>query len=446
MKAALRAAFLGHPPDAYVLVGVRAPAVLVPEFMRDFAARPDAEGLVQFDLFIAEGTIAGLAPHGAENHPLPRLELDGALVLPGLVDAHTHLDKAFIWPRRPNPDGSFAGALAANTADREQRWSADDVGRRMDFALRCAYAHGTVAIRTHLDSIGPQTAISWPVFAEKRAQWADRIALQGVALAPVELVLDDAEFGALVAAVTRFGGVLGTFTYLAPDIQHGLDRLFEAAERHGLDLDFHVDETLDPAAHSLALIAQTALKRRFEGRILVGHCCSLSRQEPAAVDRTLDLVARAGIAVVSLPMCNLYLQDRAPGRTPRARGVTLLHEMRARGIPVMVASDNVRDPFYAYGDLDLVEVFREAVRIAHLDHPLGDWPDIVTARPAAAMGLAGAGLFIPGAPADLSLFRARSLNELLSRPQADRLVLRGGEIIDTTPPDPAELDDLMDEP
>ena len=49
----------------------------------------------------------------------------------------------------------------------------------------------------------------------------------------------------------------------------------------------------------------------------------------------------------------------------------------ARGIPVAVASDNTRDPFYAYGDLDMLEVFREAVRIAHLDHPFGAWPAAV---------------------------------------------------------------------
>ena len=52
----------------------------------------------------------------------------------------------------------------------------------------------------------------------------------------------------------------------------------------------------------------------------------------------------------------MYLQDRIPGRTPRWRGVTLVHELRAAGVPVSVASDNTRDPFYAYGDMDMVEV------------------------------------------------------------------------------------------
>ncbi len=52
----------------------------------------------------------------------------------------------------------------------------------MDFALRCAFAHGTRAIRTHLDSIPPQPEISWPVFREMRAEWAGRIDLQAASL------------------------------------------------------------------------------------------------------------------------------------------------------------------------------------------------------------------------------------------------------------------------
>ena len=102
--------------------------------------------------------------------------------------------------------------------------------------------------------------------------------------------------------------------------------------------------------------------------------------------------------------------------------------MKARGIPVAVASDNTRDPFYAYGDLDMLEVYREATRILHLDHPFGDWPQAVAATPAddhAACRAQGGSR--AGAPADLVLFRGRSWTELLSRPQADRIVLRDGQ-------------------
>ena len=86
-------------------------------------------------------------------------------------------------------------------------------------------------------------------------------------------------------------------------------------------------------------------------------------------------------------------------RTPRQRGVTLFHELTAAGVQTAVSSDNTRDPFYAYGDLDMVEVMREATRILHLDHPYGDWPLSVGARPAAMMGLQGAGVIRAGAPA-----------------------------------------------
>jgi cytosine deaminase len=141
-------------------------------------------------------------------------------------------------------------------------------------------------------------------------------------------------------------------------------------------------------------------------------------------------------------MCNLYLQDRVRGRTPRWRGVTLLHEMAARGIPVALASDNCRDPFHAYGDHDMLEVFREAVRVAHLDRPLGAWPRAICHTPAAIMGL-DAGVIRQGGSADLVLFRARSDAELLSRPQADRKVLRAGRLIDSLPPDYRELDETL---
>jgi cytosine deaminase len=143
-------------------------------------------------------------------------------------------------------------------------------------------------------------------------------------------------------------------------------------------------------------------------------------------------------------MCNLYLQDREPGRTPRRRGVTLLHEMAARGIRVALASDNCRDPFYGYGDHDLLEVFREAVRIAHLDRPVGAWPAAVTRVPAGLMGLPDAGLIRVGAAADLVLFRARHYSELLARPQQGRIVLRAGRPIDTALPDYRELDHLFE--
>lgn len=394
-----------------------------------------AGDLVRLDLALAGGKLVAPAPGMAE------VDLKGAMVLPAFVDMHTHLDKGQIWGRSPNPDGSFMGALGAAGADREMYWSAEDVRRRMDFALRGAYAHGTRAIRTHLDSIPPQDAISWPLFAEIRDEWAGRIDLQAASLAGCDMVLDPA-FDVLADRVAAHNGTLGLFTFPMPDMPARLRRFFQLAADRGLHTDFHADETMDPTVNTLAQIAEAALETGFKGRIVAGHCCSLSTMPEGEALRTLDLCAKAGIGIVSLPMCNLYLQDRHAARTPRNRGITLVHEAKVRGIPLAFASDNTRDPFYAYGDLDMVEVLREATRIAHLDHSGTDWVQSVLTAPAAMCGFPAPSL-APGAPADLVIFRARTWTELFSRPQSDRTVLRGARAIDRTLPDYAELDDLM---
>jgi cytosine deaminase len=116
--------------------------------------------------------------------------------------------------------------------------------------------------------------------------------------------------------------------------------------------------------------------------------------------------------------------------------------MRERGIRVSFASDNTRDPFYAYGDMDMLEVMREATRIGHLDHSRDDWVESFLTAPAATCGFDAPSL-APGAPADLVIVKARSWTELFARPQADRIVLRNGARIDRTLPDYAELDHLM---
>ncbi len=86
----------------------------------------------------------------------------------------------------------------------------------------------------------------------------------------------------------------------------------------------------------------------------------------------------AGIGIISLPLTNLHLQGRArgpapagaafgPPRTPQWRGLTLLHEFIDAGVTVACGGDNVRDAFIGWGDFDLVEVYVESVRLAHLD-------------------------------------------------------------------------------
>lgn len=427
--------FVWPEASAICLKNARLPSAVTSGF-----SGASENGFILTDLAVVDGQLAESAPVDA-----PVMDLGGKIVLPGFVDIHTHLDKGHIWPRTPNPDGSFDSALGAAGRDRTQYWSAEDVRARMDFALRCAHAHGTTAIRTHLDSFEAQTDISWAVADEMRSKWAGKIDLQMAALSSIDAVGTD-DFEHVAKTVAAYGGVLGMVAYPVPDLDDRLDAFFDKAAELGLETDFHADETQDPQSRCLHAIAEAKLRSRSDRPTLVGHCCSLAHQSDEIVQATLKRVADAGLAIVSLPLCNSYLQDRHPARTPRARGITLVHELAAQGCAVAFASDNTRDPFYAYGDLDMLEVMREATRIAHLDHPIASWPAAFAKGAAQMIGLTSAGRLEPGARADCVLVRARDWTELFSRPHMDRLVIRGGRAIDTSLPDYGDLDDYVGKP
>lgn len=403
-----------------------------------------ADQLLLVDLEIVDGAIAAIVPAGTDRNPsYPSLDLQKGLVWSCFVDLHTHLDKGHIWDRAPNLDGTFDTALATVEADVAKGWHADDVYRRMEFGLKCSYAHGTKALRTHIDAFGKQGEVSFGVFKELQNLWRDRLILQAVSLVSLDYFLT-AEGEKLADLVAEVGGVLGGVAYMNPEIDAQIDRVFALAKERQLNLDLHTDETDDPGSTTLHRVAETAIRHQYEGQIVCGHCCSLSVQEETEANQTIALVKKVGIGIVSLPLCNLYLQDRKPGRTPRWRGVTLIHELKQQGIPVAIASDNCRDPFHAFGDHDGMEIFNLSVRIAQLDRPYGDWVKAITCTPADLMGLPNVGRIGIGLPADLILFKARSYSELLSRSQHDRIVLRQGKAIDTTLPDYSDLDDLVE--
>jgi cytosine deaminase len=433
------------PDGPVVLRNATVPACLIDNLPA--TATVDADGLASLEFWIENGRIAAISAAGSGGETGPGVDLRNSMVWPCFADVHTHIDKGHIWPRQRNPDGTRPGALKSAEQDRNANWNAEDVHARMNFSLACAYAHGTAAIRTHIDSTPPQHKISWPVVSDIRDEWAGRITLQTVCLEPIWGYADTG-FGTEIAdMMVEYGGILGAVLNIQDDTDDLLDFVIGLAIDRGLDLDFHVDEMGDPAARSFDSIAEALIRNDFGKPVNVGHCCSLAIRPPDEVAHALDLAAKADLRVVSLPMCNMYLQDRpqpgAPARTPRWRGVTILHELKARGIPVAIASDNARDPLYAYGDLDGLEVFTQAVRTAHLDYPIGDWPEAITRTPADTMGLADIGRLKSGGPADMVIFRARSYSELLCRPQHDRAVLRAGRAIDTMPPDYRELDTVV---
>jgi len=83
---------------------------------------------------------------------------------------------------------------------------------------------------------------------------------------------------------------------------------------------------------------------------------------------------------------------------------------------------------------DVVDTFSQAVRILHLDHPLSAAPALVGTTPSLIGEFEGHGRLVVGAPARLIVFNARTINEIVSRPQSDRVVIDRGErvLVDMT--------------
>jgi cytosine/creatinine deaminase len=429
----------------YWLRNARIPACLIGDHAASLG-HADDEGVVSADILVDHGKLARIRPPaGKRDDEAPDIDLGGRQVWPTLIDIHTHLDKGHTVDRSPNSDGTFQNARLGAIADR-LNWTLPDLRRRMDFGLRCAHAHGVSAIRTHIDTYQETIERNWQAIREMRDEWRGKIDLQAVSLCPIGLLQD--EFGDRVAdVVATSNGLLGGVTRSAVG-DHGatldnidalLDRLFVLAIRHDLDIDLHVDETHDPASATLPSVARAALRHGYKSRVVCGHCCSLSNQPEDVIDRTLDLLAEAEIAVVTLPTVNMYLQDRTSGRTPRWRGVTVIQEMARRGIRVAAAGDNCRDSFYAYGDHDVLDTFRQAVRITHLDHPLTGAAALVSVNPAAIGRFADHGRLAEGAPARLIVLNARTINEIVCRPQSDRVVIERGEVLRAKMPEYSEL-------
>jgi cytosine deaminase len=404
-------------------------------------------------LRLAEGKIEQVLPQAAFDAlpagGAPVIDLDGSTVMSAFVDPHAHLDKGDLCAAGLSPERDLFAAITRVRGD-YVRWSAPELTRRIEFALRSAFAHGTRALNSYCDWSVPAGPLAWRVLQDLRSRWAGRVELTITSLASVAELEDPQRAATMTAAVAEGGGVLGWFVYPGAPT-HLLPQAFDLAQRHGLRLDFHIDEHLDPPQANLGHVARLARERGWGPRTVCGHACALGVLERCDREALLDEVAASGLGLVSLPWTNLYLQDSGPGlagggrRTPSRRGLLPVHEARARGIPLAFASDNHRDPFFPGGDLDPLQTLALAAMAAQLDDPVRDWADTISRQGAALLHLAWDGVLRQGAPADLVIHPGRDSVEVLSRPAFGRRVLRAGRWLtqaEATLPDFRELDGL----
>jgi cytosine/creatinine deaminase len=395
--------------------------VQIPRSVRGFASEADF-----FDIYIENQSLAGIKPaRGA----IESGAFEPRMLLPAFVDLHLHIDKTFVVDEVGAAEGDLFAAIERMAKHRDG-WSAEQIESRMQRALQEAYANGTRALRTHLDWMGKDTPKSLAVFEKLRDQWRGKLIMQCVSLTPLNFFDDafDSEDLALEVATAHLtcdrqrgeAALLGAFVYRNERIYDKLQRVFDLAIKHQLDLDFHVDEGLDADARGLRAIAELTIKNSYYGRVTCGHACSLAMQSDEEALVTLKLCAQASIHLVALPATNLYLQG-AWNRTPVERGLTRLREARGAGVNCSIGTDNVADGFYPYGSYNPLASYALGVQMGHLS-PALDWLSSITSAPSQAMRLHWDGQIREGCSVnEVLLVQASDARDLMNTPRLQRL-------------------------
>jgi cytosine deaminase len=377
------------------------------------------------------GRIAALLAPG--DHP-PRWsaavvdDLGGRLVVPALVDAHQHLDKAFSVRDVPNPAGTLEGAIAGYAVHAATLTHAEIVARA-ERSLAACVARGTGAIRSHVN-VDPECRLrNVEAVLEVRERWRDRVDIQAVAFlsgdAPRSPHARDWLDAALAAGCDAIGGTPAR----APDASAFLDLLFAAGERTGKPIDVHLDEHLDAAHLHFTPLVERTLAAGMQGRVVASHASVLSALAPDAAARVVEALAAAEIGVITLPAANLFLQGRdAASRPPR--GLTRVNDLARAGVTVACASDSIRDPFVPTGSGDMLEIARWTTLAAHLGSgDLGRAFDMACANPAQLMGLGDDHGLRVGAKAHLLVTDAEDAIDLVAGGALERTVLHAGRVV-----------------
>ncbi len=357
----------------------------------------------------------------------PALDLGGRLVIPGFVDSHVHLDKSCLDERCPCEAGTLAEAVASVTAAK-RAFTEEDVYARARRTLEMAIAHGTNRMRTHVE-VDPRVGLtSLRALRRLKRDYAWAIDLQ-VCVFPQEGLLDDPGCEAmLVSAIEDGADLVGGAPYMDRDATGHIARIFHLARRFDLDIDLHLDFSLDAATFDLDEVCRRTEAAGWGGRVAAGHVTKLSAVPPERLAAAARRLAAAGVAVTVLPSTDLFLMGRdATHSVPR--GVAPAHRLREAGVTCSIATNNVRNPFTPYGDGSLVRMANLYANVAQLgrEADLAACLVMVTADAAALMRLDDYGIAV-GRPADFVVLDCESPAAAVAGVVAPLLGYKGGRL------------------
>jgi cytosine deaminase len=385
---------------------------------------PDRGDLV--DLGIRGGRIA--ATGDLTGAPAAEtVDARGRLVLPGLVEAHIHLDKALLLDRVAAPEGTLAEAIRV-TGEAKRHFTVEDIRARARRVLDLAIAAGTTAMRTHVE-VDPIVGLrGMEAVLPLRKEYAPAIDLQVCAFAQ-EGILQAPGTEELLREALRMGAdLVGGCPYNDTDGVEQIAIVFRLAREFDVDADFHADFFDEPDHLHVREIAAETRRSGWEGRVAVGHLTELAALPAPEQDAIIAEIRSAGIGVISLPATDLYLMGRRDERNVR-RGLTPIRRLLAAGVPVALASNNIKNPFTPVGTADLAHLGFLAAVAGHMG-AVGQMRALVeclTTHPARILRLTDYGLDV-GCRADLVLWECAEPEDVVASLPPRALVVKNGRV------------------
>ena len=365
-------------------------------------ARLGADARALQTLYVEDGRFASAPGAGAET-----LDLQGKLLLPGLVETHIHLDKACIMQRCQLSEGTLAEAIAQTRAAKAD-FSEADVYERGAQVLDKAIAQGTTHMRTHVE-IDPQIGLTgFNAVRRLQADYAWAISLE-ICVFPQEGLLNNPGTEALLCEALALGAeVLGGCPYTDAEPSAQIRRLFELAVEFDRDLDLHLDFDLNPEGMTIGEVIRCTRQHGWGGRVTIGHVTKLSALPRDTLLAVAESLAEAGVQVTCLPSTDLFLTGREHFHN-RPRGLAPLQHLHACGVTCSLSTNNIGNPFTPYGDASLVRQANLFANVSQLatEAELLRCLSWVSSESARLLRLPDYGL-TPGCRADFIVFDAPS--------------------------------------
>jgi cytosine deaminase len=369
------------------------------------------------DILVRDAAIERIAP-GIAAGDADVIDVSGRLVLPGLVDAHCHLDKTlFGGPWVPHSAGDALEDRIANDRRRRGELGIPSVDRIVALLERMVTA-GTSHVRSHTD-IDPEVGLRGVEAVRAAVGRLDgRIGVEQVAFPQHGLLINPgtAELldEALESGVETIGGIDPAGIDRDP-VRH-LDVVFDLAARHGARIDLHLHDPGSLGTWELELIAARTRDADLGGRVTVSHAYGFSQADPAAQARLIEMLAEAGVTLLTAAVYSFPVPP--------------IKRLRAAGVNVACGHDGICDLWGPYGSGDMLE---RAMHLAYRstfrrDADIELALDAATYGGARALGLEPYGL-MPGAPADLVVVAAGTAAEAVVTHPVRELVLKAGRVV-----------------